>query len=76
MNTRAVVPAIFIKDGKLDFEDITVTDQWSQDITEMVEILGAFGELLVHDVVITIPTSQPASKRHIQAKPKDTSGTL
>ncbi len=51
MNTRAVVPAIFIKDGKLDFEDIAVTEAWQQDITEMVEILGAFGELLVHDVV-------------------------
>ncbi len=53
MNTRAVVPAIFIKDGKLDFEDITVADQWPQDITEMVEILGAFGELLIHDVVMS-----------------------
>ena len=76
MNTRAVVPAIFIKDGKLDFENITVTDQWPQDITEMVEILGAFGELLVHDVVISILTFPPASNRHIQAKSKDTSGTL
>ncbi len=51
MNSRAVIPAIFIKDGKLDFEDLTVSDQWPQDITEMVQILGAFGELLVHDVV-------------------------
>ena len=52
MNTRAVIPTISIRGGKLDFDGITVTEEWPKEVNEMVDVLGAFGELLVHDVVI------------------------
>jgi hypothetical protein len=42
---------VFIRGGKLDVEGIAVTEDWPQELMEVVDILGAFGELLVHDVV-------------------------